>query len=203
MPAAPASDPALPPGRAGEPKWHRWQALVSIDAGRTVLRSRHGTEIGPASPEAAAGTTQPPDTTALDGEATVRDSGRLAFERLQGRLQRRGAGAARLADQWPARFVAFDLLRLTGTDTTGWPFRLRRAALEGLFTQHQLTAPSALCPSTTDADTVNEWLSWTAAGLEGWSSKGSRAGMRRRCADGARTRSTRRPRRSPARSPAR
>ncbi|MEU3862798.1 hypothetical protein AB0F03_36785 [Streptomyces sp. NPDC028722] len=49
----------------------------------------------------------------------VWESGRLASERLQGRrLQRRGPGAVRLAEQWPAHYVAFDVLRLEGTDTT-------------------------------------------------------------------------------------
>jgi ATP-dependent DNA ligase len=93
---------------------------------------------------------------------------RLAFERLQGRLQRRGASAAQLAQAWPAHFVAFDLLRLAGRDTTRWPYRQRRAALEELFLEYRLTAPWALCPSTTDPATVREWLAdWTATGLEG------------------------------------
>ncbi|MFI9801928.1 ATP-dependent DNA ligase, partial [Streptomyces sp. NPDC052302] len=98
----------------------------------------------------------------------VWESGRLAFERLQGRLQRRGAGAARLGEQWPAHYVAFDVLRLEGADTTAWPYRRRRAALEDLFAEHRLTAPWALCPSTTDPATVQEWLTgWTAVGVEG------------------------------------
>ncbi|MDX3526928.1 hypothetical protein P1P75_10850 [Streptomyces sp. ID05-39B] len=104
----------------------------------------------------------------IDGELVVWEDGRLAFERLHGRLQRRGAGAARLAVQWPAHFVVFDLLRIAGTDTTRWPYLRRRAALAGLFAEHTLTAPWALCPSTTDPATVREWLtSWTAVGLEG------------------------------------
>ncbi|MFI1487466.1 hypothetical protein [Streptomyces sp. NPDC020747] len=65
----------------------------------------------------------------INGELIVWESERLAFERLQGRLQQRGAVAVRLADQWPAHFVAFDLVRLAGTDATGWPYRRRRAAL--------------------------------------------------------------------------
>ncbi|MER6471420.1 hypothetical protein [Streptomyces collinus] len=64
--------------------------------------------------------------------------------------------------------MAFDLLRLSGTDTTGWVYRRRRTALEALFADHRLTAPWVLCPSTTDPATVREWLtSWTAVGLEG------------------------------------
>ncbi|WUH07381.1 ATP-dependent DNA ligase (plasmid) [Streptomyces violaceus] len=66
------------------------------------------------------------------------------------------------------RASAFDLLRLAGTDTTSWPYRRRRNALEALFVERKLTAPWALCPSTTDPATVREWLtSWTAVGVEG------------------------------------
>ncbi|MFF2132037.1 hypothetical protein ACFVW1_43175 [Streptomyces olivochromogenes] len=101
--------------------------------------------MGPAFLEVVAGTAQLPDATALDGELVVWDAaGRLAFERLQNRLARRGAGAARAAEEWPAHFVAFDLLRLSATDTTGWPYRRRRAALESVFTACCLSAPWAL-----------------------------------------------------------
>ncbi|WP_109006218.1 ATP-dependent DNA ligase [Streptomyces rishiriensis] len=130
MLAEPVADPALPDGWAGEVKWDGWRALLSWDAGRLVLRSRRGADLVPGFPELHSGALQLPDATALDGEVVVWESGRLAFERLQGRLQRRGAGAARLAEQWPAHYVAFDVLRLEGTDTTTWPYRRRRAALE-------------------------------------------------------------------------
>ncbi|MER5926560.1 hypothetical protein [Streptomyces mirabilis] len=117
-----------------------------------VLRPRRGTDMAPAFPEVVAGAAQLPDATALDGELVVWDAaGRLTFERLQNRLARRGAGAARAAEKWPTHFVAFDLLRLSGTDTTGWPYRRRRAALESVFTARRLSAPWALCPSTTEA----------------------------------------------------
>ncbi|MGC9478805.1 ATP-dependent DNA ligase [Streptomyces sp. WG4] len=168
MLAAPVSDRALPAGWAAEVKWDGWRALLSWDAGDLVLRSRQGTALADSFPELRAGASQLPDATALDGEVVVWEDDRLAFERLQGRLQRRGAGAARLAAEYPAHFVAFDLLRLAGAETTAWPYWRRRAALEALFAEHRLTAPWALCPSTTDPDTVREWLSsWTAVGLEG------------------------------------
>lgn len=85
--------------------------------------------MAPGFPEVVAAVGQLPDATALDGELVVWEAGRLAFERLQGRLQRRGATAARLASEWPAHFVAFDVLRLAGTNTVAWPYRRRRAAL--------------------------------------------------------------------------
>ncbi|MCT9141795.1 ATP-dependent DNA ligase [Streptomyces violarus] len=168
MLAAPVPHPDLPPGWAAEVKWDGWRALLSWDEGHLVLRSRQGTDLASSFPEVRSGAAQLPDATALDGELVVWEGGRLAFERLQGRLQRRGAGAARIAEAWPAHFVAFDLLRLAGTDTTRWPYRRRRAALENLFAEYQLTAPWALCPTTTDPATVHEWLTnWTAVGLEG------------------------------------
>ncbi|MCX5096070.1 hypothetical protein OOK36_46265 [Streptomyces sp. NBC_00365] len=133
----------------GEPKWDGFRAGVRVDAGQVVLRSRSGTDMAPAFPEVVAGAAQLPDATALDGELVVWDAaGRLAFERLQNRLAPRGAGAARAAKEWPAQFVAFDLLRLSGTDTTGWPYRRRRAALESVFAARRLSVPWALCPST-------------------------------------------------------
>lgn len=168
MLATPVPDPALRPGWASEPKWDGFRALISVEAGRAVLRSRRGTEMAASFPEIVAGAVQLPDATALDGEQVVWDAaGRLAFERLQNRLQRRGAGAARAAGEWPAHFVAFDLLRLSGTDTTSWPYRRRRAALESVFAARRLSAPWALCPSTTDPDTVREWLTWASVGMEG------------------------------------
>ncbi|MFI6093532.1 hypothetical protein [Streptomyces sp. NPDC051218] len=103
----------------------------------------------------------------INGELIVWDAGRLAFERLQNRLHRRGAGAAQAAVQWPAHFVAFDVTRLSGTDTTAWPYSRRRAALEQLFAERQLAAPWALCLSTTDPATVREWLTWAEVGMEG------------------------------------
>lgn len=60
---------------------------------------------------------------------------------------------------------AFDLLRLSGTGTTSWPYRRRRAALESVFAARRLSAPWALCPSTTDV--AREWLTWASVGMEG------------------------------------
>ena len=161
--------PALLPLSAAEPKWDGFRTAVSVDGDQVVLRSRRGTQMAPSFPDVVAGAAQLPDATGLDGELIVWDTtGRLALEQLQNQLHRRGPAAVQAAAQWPAHFVAFDVLRLAGTTTLAWPYRRRRAALEELFSERQLTAPWALCLSTTDPDTVHEWLtSWTTAGLEG------------------------------------
>lgn len=72
------------------------------------------------------------------------ESGRLAFERLQQRLARRGRGASEAAGQWPAHYVVFDLLHRGETDLTGWPYWRRRAALEALFAECGRAADAVL-----------------------------------------------------------
>ncbi|MEU3620359.1 hypothetical protein ABZ725_50085 [Streptomyces sp. NPDC006872] len=141
--------------------------------GQVALHPRRSTSLAAPFPEIESGSSQLPDATALDGELVVWDAaGRLAFEQLQSRLQRRGGGAARAADQRPAHFVAFDLLWLSGTDTIGWPYRRRRTALESMFATRRLSAPWVLCPSTTEAGVVREGLTWASVGWRAWSSKG-------------------------------
>lgn len=161
--------PELPAGWAAEPKWDGYRAQLAMHTGgRVLLRSRQGTDMTGSFPEIrAAALTQLPADTGLDGELVVWQSGRLAFERLQQRLARRGKGASEAAGQWPAHYVVFDLLHQGETDLTGWPYQRRRAALEALFTERSLTGPLTLRPSTTDPAAAQQWLQWTAAGLEG------------------------------------
>jgi ATP-dependent DNA ligase len=161
--------PALLAGWAAEPKWDGYRAQLAVHTGgRVLLRSRQGTDMTGSFPEIrAAALAQLPADTGLDGELVVWESGRLAFERLQQRLARRGSGASEAARQWPAHYVAFDLLHHSDTDLTGWPYRRRRAALEAVFADHGLAGPLTLCPSTTDPARAAQWLEWTTAGLEG------------------------------------
>ncbi|MFF1378701.1 ATP-dependent DNA ligase [Streptomyces sp. NPDC058308] len=167
MLAVAVPDPLLPPGWAAEPKWDGYRALLARYAdGRVVLRSRRGTLMTAAFPEIVSAAAVLPGDIALDGELVVWEDGRLAFERLQGRLNRTAAAATRNAMAWPAHFVAFDLLR-QGEDLTSQPYTVRRAALERLFADHALGPAFALCPSTTDPQQATEWLSWSAVGMEG------------------------------------
>ncbi|MFF6983576.1 ATP-dependent DNA ligase [Streptomyces sp. NPDC008343] len=157
-------DPTLQPGHAAEPKRDGFRALFSMDAGRVVLRSRRGTDLAPVFLKIVTGARgQLPSAAALDRELVVRDNRTATV-----RAPRSGCfGAAWGAGQRPAHAVAFDVLRLADQDTTAWPYRRHRAALETLFTENRLTALWALCPSTTDPDMVTEWPTWTAVGLEG------------------------------------
>ncbi|MGW2492761.1 ATP-dependent DNA ligase [Streptomyces sp. NPDC001606] len=99
----------------------------------------------------------------------------MSFEALRRRAVSGGRTAARLAQDTPAHFIAFDLLQLDGQELLHVPYGERRAQLEQLFTEHGLSAPWTLCPQTTDPATAQEWLtSWTQVpGVEGLVIRGS------------------------------
>ncbi|MFF7098458.1 hypothetical protein ACFY9A_39765 [Streptomyces rubradiris] len=141
------NSPALPAGWGAEPKWDGFRAQLAVHtSGRVLLRSRQGTNMTGSFPEIReAALAQLPADTSLDGELVVWESGRLAFERLQQRLARRGAGAVEAARQWPANYVVFDLVH-AGEDVTGWPYQRRRASLKALFADHGLGATADAVP---------------------------------------------------------
>jgi ATP-dependent DNA ligase len=71
-----------------------------------------------------------------------------------------------LAEQTPARLVAFDLLALDQADHTGQPFARRRQVLEQAL--GVAAPPVHLTPATTDRDLARDWLArFEGAGLDG------------------------------------
>lgn len=139
--------------------------------GRTRLISRRGTDLSVAFPElidAAADLPVALGDVAFDGEVVIWNGGLLDFGLLLKRLNRRPAAALALAREHPAHFVAFDLLHLAGRDLAREPYRVRRAELERVFTDHMLSEPWILTPSTTDPAEVALWLTaWVPLGIEG------------------------------------
>ncbi|MEV2234066.1 hypothetical protein AB0H69_36585 [Streptomyces phaeochromogenes] len=73
--AAPASDPALLPGRTGETKRDGWRALASVDMGQVVLHSRRRTSLAASFPEIESRSGPLPNTTAPDSELGVWEAG--------------------------------------------------------------------------------------------------------------------------------
>ncbi|MBO4205048.1 non-homologous end-joining DNA ligase [Micromonospora echinofusca] len=121
------------PGWAYEFKWDGVRALADISGGRQHLYARSGVEITAAYPEL--GTLhQQVDDALLDGEVVLfGTTGQPSFTALAERMHVRDRHrAARLAAAAPVTYLIFDLLRLRGTDLTGWPYHRRRAALADL-----------------------------------------------------------------------
>ncbi len=105
--------------------------------------------------------------TVLDGELAVLNDGRVDFGVLQQRLRPRseaGGNIERLAAQWPATFIAFDLIGLPGRDVRDLAVRERR----DLLTRVELPADFHLTPATTDAAVARQWFAEViGAGLDG------------------------------------
>lgn len=172
MLAAPAA--VLPTaGVAYEAKWDGYRCLLARHTdGRAELRSRRGTALTVAFGDIAAAALRdlPEDGVLLDGELVVWHEGRLAFDRLQRRMNRTAASVAREIREAPAHFVAFDLLHLAGEDLLVQPYLRRRERLERFFAEEGLGPPWTLCPMTFDRAEAERWMrEWAAAdvGLEG------------------------------------
>ncbi|MET7827027.1 ATP-dependent DNA ligase [Streptomyces sp. NPDC005386] len=162
---------ALPTGPfAYEAKWDGFRAIVRRNpAGTVEIRSRQGTLLNSGFPEIIAPARDLPPVI-WDGEIVIWHDGRLAFERLLRRLNRRPASVEAEVRSSPAHFVAFDLLRVEGPDgdAARLPYRDRRARLEALFAEQELQPPWALWPMTLDRDEALSWMrEWAPAGIEG------------------------------------
>ena len=152
-----------------EPKWDGFRTIVFRDGDQVELGSRNERPLTRYFPELVeAVTANLPTRCAVDGEIVVPDpSGqRLDFDALLLRIHPAASRVALLAQQTPARLVAFDLLALDEVDYTGQPFSRRRAALERALAN--AGPPVHLTPATTDRGRALDWLGrFEGAGLDG------------------------------------
>jgi ATP-dependent DNA ligase len=116
---------ALPEGDgwAYEPKWDGFRAVVFVDGEDVYLQSRNGKPLGRYFPDVIAAL--PPGRYVLDGEIVA-----ASFDTLGQRIHPAKSRVERLAQETPARFIAFDLLALDDEVLMDRPWRARRAALE-------------------------------------------------------------------------
>jgi ATP-dependent DNA ligase len=165
----------LPEGRYSfEPKWDGFRTIVFRDGDEVLLGSRNERPLTRYFPELVeAVTTHLPARCVVDGEIVVPDAAgqRLDFDALLLRIHPAASRVAMLAEQTPARLVAFDLLALGEVDWTGEPFARRRAALERALAP--AGPPVHLVSVTTDRELAGEWLRrFEGAGLDGVVAKG-------------------------------
>jgi ATP-dependent DNA ligase len=161
---------ALPDGPYSfEPKWDGFRTIVFRDGDEVELGSRNERPMTRYFPELVeAVKAHLPTRCVVDAEVVVPDASgrRLDFDALLLRIHPAASRVRLLAEQTPARLVAFDLLADSEADWTGQPFARRRAALEGALAQ--AGPPVHLTPVTTDRDLAGEWLGrFEGAGLDG------------------------------------
>lgn len=150
-----------------EPKWDGFHCVVFRGADSVVLQSRSEEDIAYAFPEVVAAAQALAPGTVLDGELAVLNHGRVDFGMLQQRLRPRseaGGNIDRLAAEWPASFIAFDLIGLPGRDVRPLPVHERRELLSSV----SLPADFHLTPATTDTALARRWFAEViGAGLDG------------------------------------
>ncbi len=156
-----------------EPKLDGFRAIVFRDGDEVVIGSRNEKPLTRYFPDVVQAVLEHlPERAVVDGEIIVSDSGgdRLEFESLQQRIHPADSRVRRLAEETPARFVAFDLLALGDDDLTGRPMTERRARLEQALGA-PASDPSArvhLTPTTQDAELARRWFEqFEGAGLDG------------------------------------
>lgn len=168
MLATPATE--VPRGEAWthEVKWDgmRLLAEATTGAGAVRLTSRNENDVTPAWPDVAV-SPLPGRDLVVDGEVIALDPrGVPDFRVLQERMHvRNRRSVARLVEQVPVTFMAFDLLRLDGRDLTARPLQERRALLEEALEGGPWQVP----PAYDDGEML--WEATAQQGLEGIVSK--------------------------------
>jgi bifunctional non-homologous end joining protein LigD len=161
---------------AYETKWDGMRALIDATDRRVTVTSRPGRSHADTFPELARlADVLDGHQVLLDGEIVCMGAdGKPSFEQLGTRLA--NAKRARFwTDRIPAIFVAFDLLRLDGTDLMDRPWDQRRAALVALDLDRH-PGPWRLNPAY---DEGTDLLAVTAQmGLEGVVAKYRRSAYR-------------------------
>jgi len=146
------SSGALPEGSgwAYEPKWDGFRALAFVDGTEAYLQSRNGKPLTRYFPELHF----PAGRYVLDGEIVA-----ASFDTLGQRIHPAASRIARLAEETPATFHAFDLLADGDEVLLELPYLERRRRLED-----RVGAPVELTPVVHSADEARPWLQ-TAEGV--------------------------------------
>jgi ATP-dependent DNA ligase len=150
-----------------EPKWDGFRAIVYRSRDDLYIQSRELKPLDRYFPELrAALLAQLPAGCVLDGEIIIVTDHGLDFDALQQRIHPAASRIAKLAEETPSAYVAFDLLAVRGRDIRGKPQAERRGLLESLL--ERARPPLHLTPLTRDRALAERWLAeFEGAGLDG------------------------------------
>jgi ATP-dependent DNA ligase len=133
-----------------EPKYDGFRAIAFVDGDECMLQSRSGKPLSRYFPELSF----PPGRYVLDGEIVIdAEDGEQDFDALQQRIHPAQSRITMLAEQTPARYIAFDLLASGDEALIERTLAERRGALEQLVAE-----PVALTPLTRDPKQAEPWL---------------------------------------------
>src|SRR5580765_2982172 len=117
-----------------EPKWDGFRAIVFRAGAELFIQSRDLRPLDRYFPELHAALLERlPPRCVVDGEIVIATPNGLDFDALQLRLHPAATRVAKLADETPASFVAFDLLVIGDDDVRHQPMHARRERLEQML----------------------------------------------------------------------
>ncbi|MCL4141677.1 UNVERIFIED_CONTAM: hypothetical protein GTU68_023267, partial [Idotea baltica] len=107
-----------------------------------------------------------PERCVVDGELVAVTPRGLDFDALGQRIHPAESRIAKMAEEVPASYVAFDLIALGDNDLQQMPFRDRRRLLERLLAN--AAPPVFVTPTTTQRETALDWFDrFEGAGFDG------------------------------------
>jgi ATP-dependent DNA ligase len=152
-----------------EPKWDGFRCLLMRDTSTVAMYSKSGQDLSRYFPEVVAATQTLRGTKfLLDGEIVVPVDGQFSFDALLQRIHPAASRVKKLADQTPALFLAFDLLKKGKLDLAAVPLTERRPQLED-FAARYFPAASLfrLSPASLKLKDAQRWLASAGSGSDG------------------------------------
>jgi ATP-dependent DNA ligase len=154
---------ALPEGEGWryEPKWDGFRTLAFKDGDEVHLQSRGGKPMNRYFPDVVEQIAAMPEPrVVLDGEMVVEIDGVQEFDMLSQRIHPAESRVKMLAEQTPARYVAFDVLAVGDEVLMEQGYEERRARLAQLDLGDVEESPSVGTP-----DEAGQWLTGTSEGV--------------------------------------
>lgn len=153
-----------------EPKWDGFRCIVFRDGEKVQLQSKAGQPLARYFPDLVdAFRSLKPKQFVLDGEIVVPDGAALSFDALLQRIHPAASRVAKLAEETPATFIAFDLLvDEKGKSLVALPLEKRRIALDK-FAAKQFSGARKilLSPATRELKVVKRWFDSVGGALDG------------------------------------
>jgi ATP-dependent DNA ligase len=145
-----------------EPKWDGFRTIVFRDGSDVYLQSRNGKPMNRYFPEVVESIKQmDSDRVVMDGEIIVVVDGVQEFDLLGQRIHPAESRVRMLAEQWPAGYVAFDLLAEGDEVLMELPFGQRRERLLATVGD-----PIEITPATGDRSAAADaWLTGNSEGV--------------------------------------
>ena len=152
-----------------EPKWDGFRCLAFRDGNEIYLQSKSMKPLARYFPEVVAMLDAlRAQRFVLDGELVIPFEDKLDFDQLLQRIHPAESRVRKLAEEFPARYVVFDLLVTpNGESIADRPLEERRKELERFFKTLPTNDALVMSPATTDRAVASGWLAEENVAIDG------------------------------------